>query len=90
MSQANDYFFARKREIFFGLFFSRVSAKFFFGGIFLVFLVFFCVLGVFAFVFRALARIFLGFIFRDEPSKAGNLCPASSVAGWHRQVFFLI
>ena len=26
----------------------------------------------FFFVFRALARIFFGFIFRDEPSKAGN------------------
>ena len=38
---------------------------------------FFGVLGVFVFVFRALARIFFGFIFRDEPSKAGNLCPGA-------------
>ena len=56
--------------------FSRVSAKVFFFGFFLgFFLVFFCVFGAFVFVFRALARNFFGFIFRDEPSKAGNLCP---------------
>ena len=58
LSQENDYFFARKRASFFlGFFFSRVSAKqkkmFFW-----CFLVFLCFLGVFFFVFRALARIF--------------------------------
>ena len=58
------FFFARKREIVWGVFLG-------------ILLVFFGVLGVFVFVFRALARIFFGFIFRDEPSKAGNLCPAT-------------
>ena len=59
---------------FMGLFFSRVSAIFFLG-VFWVFVVFLVFWGVFVFVFRALARKKFGFIFRDEPDKAGNLCP---------------
>ena len=76
MSQANDYFFARKRERFFWPFFFARKREKKNLGIFWVFLfLFFGVLGVFVFVFRALARFFFGFVFCDEPSKAGNLCP---------------
>ena len=82
MRQGNDYFFARKRENFFlGVFFARKREKKK-KWCFLVFLCFwggvFCSFGVFFFVFRALARIFFGFIFRDEPSKPGNFSPACS------------
>ena len=64
-------------KVFFGAFFFARKREKKLGGIFLVFFfVFFGGLGVFVFVFRALARKKFGFIFCDEPSKAGNFCPA--------------
>ena len=80
MSQANDYFFARKRESFFwGFFFSRVSAKKKKIGVFSVFFgvfsVFFCVfvlVGVFFCLFsRVSANFFLGLFFQLSQAKPG-------------------
>ena len=58
-------FFARKRERFLGGFFFSARKREFFWGVFLGYFwgIFFCVLGVFVFDFRALARIFFGFFF---------------------------
>ena len=65
LSQANDYFFARKREKIFWLFFFARKREFFFG-VFWCFLVFFFVLfWCFFFVFRALARNFFGVYFSN-------------------------
>ena len=76
MSQANDYFFARKRESFLGRGgFARKREKnvgvFFFG----IFGVFWCFGGI-CFCFSRVSAEIFGFIFRDEPSKAGSLRPA--------------
>ena len=72
--------FSRVSATFFwGVFFSRVSAKKKNWVFFLCFLVFFCfwggvfvLYGYFFFVFRALARNFFGFVFRGGPRKSGN------------------
>ena len=79
VGQGNDYFFARKRDIFWGgVFFARKREKkklgvfFVFFGVFLLFGGCFCSLWVFFFVFRALARNFFGFVFRGGPKKSGN------------------
>ena len=62
------FFFAREREIIFWVFFFVFWGVFF--GCFLVFFGFF-----FVCFSRVSAKIF-GFVFRDEPSKAGDLFPA--------------
>ena len=69
-----------KAPFLFCVFFSRISAKFLYLIFFFFFFYFlvgvfggcFCAFYFYFFVFRALARFFLGVIFRDEPSKAGN------------------
>ena len=68
LSQECVYFFARKRDFFGGLFLRAFSAIFFFGCFFGVFVLFggcFCVFLVVLFVFRALARFFLGVYFSN-------------------------
>ena len=68
-------FWAGWEVVFFGRerYFFAVSAEFFFGVFFGVFVVFFgCFRAFFLSFFRALARIFFGFFFRRRHEKKGN------------------
>ena len=69
----------------FFVFFPRVSAEKKTLVFFWCFLVFLYFLGVFFLVFRAIARIFLGFVFRSQRSKTGRFF---SARGWDRILVF--